>query len=289
MVNVGSPRRKLRQHSRGLRSRSRSSSPSPSPPTPPHTPTDTVTSTSDRTTPKAPPTQPTPHQPDPVDISSSRKPSARVAANAEPMDHSGRTSPELLLSNPNNPAPSVTVDGIQETDSNSMPLERPQSNKTTEQVPTEGPKEDGSVKAGQVSLLKQAEKRRSPSPNEHLGLPVKRQLSTDQPPRSSKRTKPLPSTSLHGPLSRLGLKTEGSSASKVLTEEFQKQQGQENAKVKASILKEIRKPGKSESMGTIDNTITFVCDEDIVKSAVLMQSSVRYGRPTLLMDSWLGK
>ena len=258
MVNVGSSRRKSRTHSRGLRFRSRSASPSPSPPTPPHTPTDTVTSTSDRTTSKAPPTQPTPHRPDPVDHSSTRKPSVQVATNAEPMDHSGRTSPELLLSNPNHPVPSV--DGLQETDNDSMPLERPQPNKTADQVPTEGPKVDGgSVKAGQVSLLKQAEKRRSPSPNEHLGLPVKRQLSTDQPSPNSKRVKPLPSTSLHGPLSRLGLKTEGSSASKVLTEEFQKQQGQENAKVKASILKEIRKAGKSESIRVVQ--FTHVCSE----------------------------
>ena len=37
-----------------------------------------------------------------------------------------------------------------------------------------------------------------------------------------------------------------SSASKVLTEEIQKQQGQENARLKLQIFKEIRKPGKSE-------------------------------------------
>ena len=37
-----------------------------------------------------------------------------------------------------------------------------------------------------------------------------------------------------------------SSASKVLTEEIQKQQGQENARLKLLIFKEIRKPGKSE-------------------------------------------
>ena len=37
-----------------------------------------------------------------------------------------------------------------------------------------------------------------------------------------------------------------SSASKVLTEEIQKQQGQENARLKLLIFKEVRKPGKSE-------------------------------------------
>ena len=254
MVNVGNSRRKSRLHTRGVRSRSRSASPLP--PTPPHTPSDTVPSPSDRNIPKAPLTQPAPHQPDPV-VSSSRKPAARKV---EPMDHSGRTSPELLLSNLSTLA--ATVDGSQEANSDSLPVERPQPNKTAEQVPQEGPKTEGSMKLGQVVLLKQAEKRRSPSPNENLGLPVKRQLSTDQPPPNSKRSKPTqgapPSASLHGPLSRLGLKTEGSSASKVLTEEFQKQQGQENAKVKASILKEIRKPGKSESVRLVGAAIPFM-------------------------------
>ena len=37
-----------------------------------------------------------------------------------------------------------------------------------------------------------------------------------------------------------------SSASKVLTEEFQKQLGQENSKLRSLIIKEVRKPGKSE-------------------------------------------
>ena len=45
--------------------------------------------------------------------------------------------------------------------------------------------------------------------------------------------------------SRLG-KPEISSASKVLNEEIQKQQEMENAKLKTLIVKEVRKPGKSE-------------------------------------------
>lgn len=172
------------------------------------------------------------------------------------MDHSGRTSPELLLSSLSNLATSATVDSSpQEKSGDGFPLERVQPNKPAEQVSQEGTKADGGAKAGHLVVLKQAEKR-SPSPNELLGLPAKRQLSTEQapPPPSSKKPKTNqgapPSASLHGPL-RLGLKTEGSSASKVLTEEFQKQQGQENAKVKASILKEIRKPGKSEYMRVV--------------------------------------
>jgi len=38
-----------------------------------------------------------------------------------------------------------------------------------------------------------------------------------------------------------------SSASKVLTEEFQKQLGQENSKLRALIIREVRKPGKSKA------------------------------------------
>jgi len=47
--------------------------------------------------------------------------------------------------------------------------------------------------------------------------------------------------------SRLG-KLEISSASKVLNEEIQKQQEMENAKWKTLIVKEVRKPEKSESI-----------------------------------------
>ena len=42
------------------------------------------------------------------------------------------------------------------------------------------------------------------------------------------------------------VKPEMSSASKVLTEEIQKQQGQENARLRTLILKEVKKQGKSE-------------------------------------------
>ena len=42
------------------------------------------------------------------------------------------------------------------------------------------------------------------------------------------------------------VKPEISSASKVLNEEIQKQQGQENTRLKTLIFKEVRKPGKSE-------------------------------------------
>ena len=42
-----------------------------------------------------------------------------------------------------------------------------------------------------------------------------------------------------------------SSASKVLTEEFQKQLGQENSKLRSLIIKEVRRPGKSELCVTL--------------------------------------
>ena len=45
------------------------------------------------------------------------------------------------------------------------------------------------------------------------------------------------------------------SASKVLTEEIQKQQGQENARLKLLIFKEIRKPGKSEYLVVGTSTV----------------------------------
>ena len=43
-----------------------------------------------------------------------------------------------------------------------------------------------------------------------------------------------------------------SSASKVLTEELQKQLGQENSKLRLLIIKEVRRPGKSELVCTVE-------------------------------------
>lgn len=50
-----------------------------------------------------------------------------------------------------------------------------------------------------------------------------------------------------GTMSNTGSGFKLSSASQVLTEEIQKQQGQENSKLKSLIVKEVRKPGKSKS------------------------------------------
>jgi len=48
-----------------------------------------------------------------------------------------------------------------------------------------------------------------------------------------------------------------SSASKVLTEEFQKQLGQENSKLRSLIIKEVRRPGKSKFVHYVCNKTTF--------------------------------
>ena len=95
-------------------------------------------------------------------------------------------------------------------------------------------------------------RKRTPSPTMLTGPPTKRpnlesSLTAAKRPSLEVNSKPIlskPPTPLLGPLtSRLG-----SSASRVLTEEFQRKQGQENSKLKYLIVKEIRKPGKSESI-----------------------------------------
>lgn len=91
-------------------------------------------------------------------------------------------------------------------------------------------------------------KKRSPSPTLHNAPPTKRPALD---PSS------LPTKKLHSDLNNKVPPTKGavsivapfrgSSASRVLTEEFQRKQGQENSKLKQLILKEIRKPNKSET------------------------------------------
>ena len=62
-----------------------------------------------------------------------------------------------------------------------------------------------------------------------------------------------------------------SSASKVLTEELQKQQGQENSRLKGLIVKEVRKPGKSEWVDVCD--VCDLCEGVIVSPQTMMSSS----------------
>lgn len=54
---------------------------------------------------------------------------------------------------------------------------------------------------------------------------------------------------------RLNSKVEVSFASKLLTEEIQKQQGQENSRIKGLIVKEVRKQGKRELLAAQDQLI----------------------------------
>ena len=63
------------------------------------------------------------------------------------------------------------------------------------------------------------------------------------------------------------VKPEISSASKVLNEEIQKQQGQENARLKTLIFKEVRKPGKSQyniTPSLCDTHAWFVCQKVVI-------------------------
>lgn len=101
---------------------------------------------------------------------------------------------------------------------------------------------------------------RTPSPTS-IPNPKRLSVSSDGPPTSKLSSalqmlrgsnhvnkSPSPVSLLGGgggAVSRLG-KTESCSASRVLTEELHKQQGQENTRLKALIAKEVRKMGKSK-------------------------------------------
>ena len=109
-------------------------------------------------------------------------------------------------------------------------------------------------------LSRKRERTPSPTPMTSAPLPKRQALGDVTPsPLSSSALIPrggggLQNHNIKAPspvqglvASRLG-KPEISSASKVLNEEIQKQQEMENAKLKTLIVKEVRKPGKSESM-----------------------------------------
>ena len=102
---------------------------------------------------------------------------------------------------------------------------------------------------------------RTPSPTLSAGLPNSKRPAVSSSTSSSSSSSssgnlleaPSLSSSTKGPVAGMKNNTKApsnarvtSSASKVLTEEIQKQQGQENARLKLLIFKEIRKPGKSE-------------------------------------------
>ena len=92
-------------------------------------------------------------------------------------------------------------------------------------------------------------RKRTPSPTLHLAPPTKRSnletLSSSKRPNADMNFKPTNSKTVNPMLGTLTNRL-GSTASRVLTEEFQRKQGQENSKLKQLIIKEIRKPGKSE-------------------------------------------
>ena len=93
-------------------------------------------------------------------------------------------------------------------------------------------------------------RKRTPSPTMHLAPPAKRPtlestLSSSKRLNADMNLKPANSKTANPLLGALTNRL-GSTASRVLTEEFQRKQGQENSKLKQLIIKEIRKPGKSE-------------------------------------------
>jgi hypothetical protein len=227
MVNLGQSRRRSRSLSRGLRGRSRSPSPAPV------QPQSSSSTTNERIgTDKEYATSMSSSQ------SGNKQPTNLEASEpvSEPMDHSGRTSPH---SQPD--SNSMLADGSVSRGEKDTSLSNDVSHLTRKSS------ENASVRKGNVRLLKKEERKRSPSPIDLTGVPPlkkERQLSTDHPLKGNhlSKNKSIPGSlpALHSPLL-----SEGSSAAKVLTEEFQKQQGQENAKIKASILKEFKKPGKN--------------------------------------------
>ena len=100
-------------------------------------------------------------------------------------------------------------------------------------------------------------RKRTPSPTLHLAPPTKRPnlestLSSSKRPNADMNFKPTNSKTVNPMLGTLTNRL-GSSASRVLTEEFQRKQGQENSKLKQLIIKEIRKPGKSELRNNISS------------------------------------
>ena len=236
MVNLGPAKRRSRQLSRGWRGRSRSPSPSP-----PHNGINNATSFSEKvSSTKEDSTSGRLHSNDKQKNNStvSENPKGSISVDhPELMDHSGRTSPGSLDTN----SKPVDVDELGEE----LGPPASQDHNLTKKVG-----DSVTLKRGSVKHLKREERKRSPSPIELVGVPApkkERQLSTDHPlkgnhvPKNKSMSGNLPT--LHSPLL-----SEGSSAAKVLTEEFQKQQGQENAKVKGNILKEFKKPGKSETL-----------------------------------------
>ena len=233
-------------HAPRQRRRSRSMSPAPSP----------------RSPKLLPPTPASPSQ-------SEQTPSTNETLNHDPLlVISGRTENQLEQTDDNNhksdKTPRDGLQGVSKGDSlkktpndiavgkNAKPLPFRSSSLPEDQV-NNAPVKTLVDKVQQISRKRE----RTPSPTYTAPLPNSKRpafsnsvsvtnssLGTTGTPKFTSSS--LPSGTKQGSkVSVSGLKS--SLASKVLTEEIQKQQGQENSKLKVLIVKEVRKPGKSES------------------------------------------
>ena len=266
-----------RRHSR-LRS-TLSRSPTPSPPTPPLSPA---------TPPATPPSSsPLPGQPVITTLMEGKSgsldnrenqstPSAQTANGSEANSRhpDGILKDQQQARNSNLKPSSVDVTKNQPAPFTSSAL--PDDNKanavsSTSTPPTgsgSGPPKTPLDKVQQLSRKRE----RTPSPTLSTGLPNSKRpaVSTSSNSTSggsnsgSLLEAPPSSTKVAGAGIKNNVKAPSplpnarvmSSASKVLTEEIQKQQGQENARLKLLIFKEIRKPGKSKYT---DCTCTCMC------------------------------
>ena len=256
-----------RRHSR-LRS-TLSRSPTPSLPTPPMSPV--ATPITPPTTP--PPSSPLPGQPvittlmegksgslDNRESHSAQMANGSEANNRLPdgvvkdqqQPRNSNSKPSVADVTKNQPAPFT---------SSALPDDKAANNAVSSTTPpTTGSGSGPKTPLDKVQQLSR-KRERTPSPTLSAGLPnSKRPAVSSSSSSSGNSTGNLleaPSvSSTKGPGAGIKNNTKApsplpnarvaSSASKVLTEEIQKQQGQENARLKLLIFKEIRKPGKSE-------------------------------------------
>lgn len=141
------------------------------------------------------------------------------------------SAPSSLAPAPFQSQPLISMTVTEPKNSTKSPLDRLQQTRKRERTPSPTPGGGG----GGAGL---------PPAKRPALVPAADSTSTLKPGGHSQNHTLKPPSPLPG--ARLGKPPELSSASKVLGEEIQRQQGQENARLRALIIKEVRKPGKSE-------------------------------------------
>lgn len=159
----------------------------------------------------------------------------------------------------------------EEKDNTSMQTDNTTGNDLVEELPIDSGNDSVLINAQEIENKELVvTRKRPPSPTANLLPSAKKpaieisgvevtEISTEEIPGDNKTTVKQTSKPSGGLLQQNSLATKDarsmpppligkseSSASKVLTEEFQKQLGQENSKLRALIIREVRKPGKSE-------------------------------------------